>query len=107
MLIDTSKIEQLRVNFVAHFSTDNDVIEATNQIQSIIDSYPRESTVEIRQWLNEQQTSRLTAPLATIDTSKSIDDFQDYLTELESNLKRFEQNPKSDLKFQVKKTQLT
>ena len=101
MLIDTTHIDRLRVNFVAHFNTDNDVILASNEINAMIDSYPREMTSELRQWLGDQQTSRLTAPLATVDTSKSIDDFQDYLNTIEENLRQFEQNQNNEGKFQV------
>lgn len=101
MLIDTNQIDHLRVNFVAHFNTENDVIAASDQINSIIDNYPREMTNELRQWLNEQQTSRLTAPLATVDSSKSVDDFQDYLKELEENLQYLEENENNDVKFKV------
>jgi hypothetical protein len=101
MLIDTTHIDRLRVNFVAHFNTENDVITASNEINAMIDSYPREMTSELRQWLGEQQTSRLTAPLATVDTSKSIDDFQDYLNTIEENLRQFEQNQSNEGKFQV------
>ena len=101
MLIDTKQIDRLRVNFVAHFNTETDVIIATNEIDTIIDNYPRDETIELRQWLSDQQTSRLTAPLATVDTSKSIDDFHEYLSDLEKNLRDFEENPKNDIKFQV------
>ena len=102
MLIDTNQIDRLRVNFVAHFNTENDVIAASDQISSIIENYPREMTNELRQWLNEQQTSRTSAPLATVDSSKSIDDFQDYLKELEKNLQTLEENENNDLKFKVR-----
>lgn len=107
MLIDTTHIDRLRVNFVAHFNTDNDVIAASNEINAMIDSYPREMTSELRQWLGDQQTSRLTAPLATVDTSKSIDDFQDYLNTIEENLRQFEQNQSNEGKFQVSLARLT
>jgi hypothetical protein len=101
MLIDSAHIDRLRVNFVAHFNTDNDVIMASNRIATIIDNYPRDMTNDMRQWLTEQQTSRLTAPLATVDTSKSIDDFQEYLRDIEENLRQFEQNQSNELKLKV------
>ena len=101
MLIDTTHIDRLRVNFVAHFNTENDVITASNEINAMIDSYPREMTSQLRQWLSDQQTSRLTAPLATVDTSKSVDDFQEYLNTIEENLRQFEQNQSNEVKFQV------
>ncbi|CAF4923683.1 unnamed protein product, partial [Rotaria socialis] len=67
MLIDTTRIDQLRVNFVSHFSSENNTT-ATNEVIDIIDNYPKEMTSDIRQWLNEQQQqqTRITAPLATV-----------------------------------------
>lgn len=101
MLIDTTHIDRLRVKFVAHFDTDPDVIAASNEITDIMDNYPREMTSDLRQWLNDQQTNRLIAPLATIDTSKSIEDFQDYINDLEEHLRQLEKNPLNDVQVNV------
>jgi hypothetical protein len=101
MLIDTSHIDRLRVNFVAHFNTENNAIIAANEITTLIDNYPKEMTTQIRQWLNEQQKTRLTAPLATIDISKTIDDFEEYLKELEENILQYQQNEPNQIKFKV------
>src|SRR5690349_10497267 len=75
MLIDTIHIDHLRVNFISHFNTENNT---TNEIKNIIENYPKEMTNQIRQWLIEQEKNSLTAPLATVDASKSIDDFDEY-----------------------------
>jgi len=101
MLIDSSHIDRLRVNFVSHFNTENNAIIAANEITTLIDNYPKEMTTQIRQWLNEQQKTRLTAPLATIDTSKTIDDFEEYLKELEENILQYQQNQPNQIKFKV------
>ena len=101
MLIDTTHIDHLRVNFVSHFNTENKTILASNEINNLIDHYPKEMTSEIRQWLTEQQKNRITAPLATVDPSKSIDDFDDYLKELEENLQSYEQNENNEMKLKV------
>jgi len=101
MLIDTSHIDRLRVNFVAHFNTENNAIIAANEITTLIDNYPKEMTTQIRQWLNEQQKTRLTAPLATVDASKSIDDFDEYLKEIEENIISYKQNENNEIKLKV------
>jgi hypothetical protein len=97
MLIDTCHIDRLRVNFVAHFNTENNAITAANEITTLIDNYPREMTTQVRQWLNEQHKSRLT----TLDISKSIDTFEEYLKELEENMLQYEQNESNQIKFKV------
>ncbi|CAF4565132.1 unnamed protein product [Rotaria sp. Silwood1] len=99
MLIDTIRIDQLRVNFVSHFSIQNNTTTANNEIIDIIDNYPKEMTTEIRQWLNQQQITRITAPIATIDTSKSIDDFDEYLKQIEENIKSYKQNENNEAKL--------
>jgi hypothetical protein len=101
MLIDTTHIDHLRVNFISHFNTDNNTITATNEITEIIDNYPKEMTSQIRQWLNEQQKNRITAPLATVDASKSIDDFDEYLKELEENINSYEYNENNEIQLKV------
>jgi hypothetical protein len=101
MLIDTTQIDQLRVNFVSHFNTENNTITATNEITNLIDNYPKEMTSQIRQWLTEQQKTRITAPLATVDTSKSIDDFDEYLKEIEENISSYEHNENNEMKLKV------
>lgn len=95
MLIDTARIDQLSVNFVSHFDTEN------NEISNIIDNYPKAMTTQMRQWLTEQQNIRLTAPLATVDTSKSIDDFEEYIKEIEENLSSYERNENNETKLKV------
>ncbi|CAF3869665.1 unnamed protein product [Rotaria sp. Silwood2] len=99
MLIDTKRIDQLRVNFVSHFSIQNNTTIANNEIIDIIDNYPKEMTTEMRQWLNEQQKTRITAPIATIDTSKSIDDFDEYLKQIEENINSYKQNENNESKL--------
>ncbi|CAF3812396.1 unnamed protein product, partial [Rotaria magnacalcarata] len=98
MLIDTTRIDQLRVNFVSHFSSENHTT-AINEVIDIIDNYPKEMTTDIRQWLNEQQQTRITAPLATVDTSKSIDDFDEYLKQIEENISSYKQNETNESKL--------
>ncbi|CAM4900839.1 unnamed protein product [Rotaria socialis] len=102
MLIDTTRIDQLRVNFVSHFSSENNTTE-TNEVIDIIDNYPKEMTSDIRQWLNEQQQqqTRITAPLATVDTSKSIDDFDEYLKQIEENISSYKQNETNESKLKT------
>ncbi|CAF3539712.1 unnamed protein product [Rotaria sordida] len=99
MLIDTIRIDQLRVNFVSHFSTENNTTTANNEIIDIIDNYPKEMTTEIRQWLNEQQKIRITAPIATMDVSKSIDDFDEYLKQIEGNINSYKENENNESKL--------
>jgi hypothetical protein len=101
MLIDTKHIDHLRVNFIAHFNTENNPVAASNEITDIIDHYPKPMTSELRQWLNDQQKTRLTAPLATVDASKSIDDFDEYLKNIEENIISYEQNETNELKLKV------
>jgi hypothetical protein len=101
MLIDTSHIDRLRVNFVSHFNTENNAITASNEIETMIDNYPKAMTSQIRQWLNEQQQNRLTAPLATVDASKSIDDFNEYIKEIEGDIFQYEQNENNEMKLEV------
>jgi septation ring formation regulator EzrA len=101
MLIDTSHIDRLRVNFVAHFNTENNAILAANEISTLIDHYPQEMTSQVRQWLSEQQKTRLKAPLATSDISKTIDEFEEYLKELEENIQQYEQNEHNQAKLKV------
>ena len=102
MLIDTAHIDHLRVNFVSHFNTENNLVTASHEISEIIDQYPKAMTSQLRQWFNEQQKHRLTAPLATVDASKSIDDFNEYLREIEDNLREVEQNEHNELKLKVR-----
>ena len=104
MLIDTTEIDHLRVNFASNFNTENNTIIATNEINDIIDKYPKAMTTQIRQWLTEQQKNRVTAPLATVDTSKSIDDFDEYLKEVEENIRQYEQNEPNEIKLKVNKS---
>lgn len=101
MLIDTSHIDRLRVNFVAHFNTENNAITAANEITTLIDNYPREMTSQVRQWLNEQQKTRTTTVLASGDITKTITDFEDYLKELEGNILDYQQNESNPIKFKV------
>lgn len=102
MLIDTVHIDRLRVNFVSHFNTNNQTIGATNEITNLIDNYPKEMTSQLRQWVSEHQPSnRLTAPLATVDSSKSIDDFDEYLREMEENINTFDENEPNEIKLKV------
>ena len=101
MLIDTSHIDRLRVNFVAHFNTENNAILAANDISTLIDNYPKEMTSQVRQWLNEQQKTRLKAPLATSDMCKTIDEFDEYLKDLEENVLQYEQNEHNQAKLKV------
>jgi len=101
MLIDTSHIDRLRVNFVAHFNTENNVISATNEINTLIDNYPKEMTTQVRQWLNDQQITRLQEPSATGDTPKTIDNFEEYLKELEENILQYQQSEPNQIKIKV------
>ncbi|CAF1638565.1 unnamed protein product, partial [Adineta ricciae] len=99
MLIDTAHIDRLRVNFVAHFNTENNAILAANEITTLIENYPKEMTTHVRQWLTEQQKTRLTAPLAASDMSKIIEEFEEYLKNLEENLLLYEQNENNHTKL--------
>jgi hypothetical protein len=100
MLIDTSHIDHLRVNFVAHFNTENNARIAANEITTLVDNYPKEMTTQIRQWFNEQQKPRL--PTVTdVDPVKSLDDFEEYLKELEENFLQYQQNEPNKTKFKV------
>jgi hypothetical protein len=101
MLIDTSHIDRLRVNFVAHFNTENNAITAANDITTLIDNYPKEMTTQVRQWLTDQQKGRLTTPLATADISKNMDEFEEYLKELEENILQYQHNENNHMKLQV------
>jgi hypothetical protein len=101
MLIDTARIDRLRVNFVAHFQTDNNAIQAANEIYDLIDSYPKAMTSQIRHWFNEQQKHRSTAPLAMMDQWKNIDEFTKYIQELEDYVRQYQQNESHPLKFKV------
>ena len=101
MLIDTVHIDRLRVNFVSHFNTDNQTIGATNEITDLIENYPKEMTSQLRQWLTDQQKNRLTAPLATVDSSKSIDDFDEYLREIEEHINTYDENEPNEIKLKV------
>lgn len=101
MLIDTMHIDQLRVNFTSHFSTQNNPTEASNQIRNIVNNYPETMTNEIRQWLNDHEIHRITAPLATVDTSKSVDSFDDYVKELEESINLYKTHDHNDSKFKV------
>jgi len=101
MLIDTSHIDRLRVNFVAHFNTENNAIVASNEITTLIDNYPKEMTTQVRQWLNDQQRTHLQAPSATADSSKTIENFEEYLKELEENILQYEQNENHQTKLKV------
>jgi transcriptional regulatory protein LevR len=96
MLIDTSHIDHLRVNFVAHFNTENNVRTAANEITTLMEKYPREMTSQVRQWLNEQQKTRVNTSLTTVDASKTIDQFEEYLKELEENI-----NEPNQINFKV------
>lgn len=97
MLIDTSHIDHLRVNFVAHFNTENNARTAVNEINTLIDNYPREMTMQLRQWLNDQQKTHL----PTGDQTKKIEEFEEYLKELEENLLQYQQNEPNAMKFKV------
>ena len=97
MLIDTSHIDHLRVNFVAHFNTENNVRTAVNEINTLIENYPREMTMQLRQWLHDQQKVQLPSS----DLTKKIEDFEEYLKELEENLLQYQQNEPNSLKFKV------
>lgn len=101
MLIDTVHIDRLRVNFVSHFNIDNQTIGATNEITDLIENYPKEMTNQLRQWLTDQQKNRLTAPLATVDSSKSIDDFDEYLREMEEHINTYDENEPNEMKLKV------
>lgn len=92
MLIDTSQIDHLRVNFVAHFNTENNVRTAVNEITTLIENYPREMTTQLRQWLTNQSNNGLT---------KKTQDFEGYLNELEENLLQCQQNELNPMKFKV------
>ncbi|CAF1072993.1 unnamed protein product [Rotaria sordida] len=99
MLIDTSHIDHLRINFVTHFHTENNAITATNEIITLIDKYPKEMTSQIRQWLNEQQRNHIVVPLTNDDILKNIDDFEKYLNELEENFLQYQQNENNQMKL--------
>lgn len=92
MLIDTSQIDHLRVNFVAHFNTENNVRTAVNEITTLIENYPREMTTQLRQWLTNQSTN---------GSTKKTQDFEGYLKELEENLLHCQQNQSNPMKFKV------
>jgi hypothetical protein len=96
MLIDTSHIDHLRVNFVAHFNTENNIRIATNDINTLIKKYPREMTSQVRQWVNEQQKTPLNTSLGIVDVSKTIDHFEEYIKDLEENI-----NEPNQMKFKV------
>jgi hypothetical protein len=98
MLIDTSHIDRLRVNFVAHFNTENNVISATNEINTLIDNYPKEMTTQVRQWLKDQQRPR---SLTAAEISKYMDEFDEYLKELEENILQYQQNENNHIKLKV------
>ncbi|UJR26819.1 hypothetical protein I4U23_008132 [Adineta vaga] len=106
MLIDTEHIDQLRVNFVSHFNTENDIRTDNNELSNLINNYPKVMTTQIRQWLIDQEKNRLTAPLATVDTSKSIDDFDEYIKEIEENLNSYEQNENNETNLKLSLQQI-
>ncbi len=101
MLIDTLQIDHIRVNFVSHFNTQPIPTPPSNEILNIADNYPKEMTSQIRQWLHEQQKPRITAPLATVDTSKSVDDFDEYIKEIEENIISYDENENNEMKLKV------
>ncbi len=101
MLIDTLQIDHIRVNFVSHFNTQPIPTPTSNEILNIADNYPKEMTSQIRQWLHEQQKPRITAPLATVDTSKSVDDFDEYIKEIEENISSYDENENNEMKLKV------
>jgi len=101
MLIDTLQIDHIRVNFVSHFNTQPIPTPTSNEILNIADNYPKEMTSQIRQWLHEQQKPRITAPLATVDTSKSVDDFDEYIKEIEENIISYDENENNEMKLKV------
>ncbi|CAF3667024.1 unnamed protein product [Rotaria sp. Silwood1] len=94
MLIDTSRIDHLRINFVSHFHTENNALTASNEIITLINNYPIEMTSQIRQWLNEQQKNHPTTSLES-----NIDDFELYLKDLEENLLQYQQHDNSQMKL--------
>jgi transcriptional regulatory protein LevR len=53
-------------------------------------------TSQVRQWLNEQQKTRVNTSLTTVDASKTIDQFEEYLKELEENI-----NEPNQINFKV------
>ncbi|CAF0758599.1 unnamed protein product, partial [Didymodactylos carnosus] len=126
MLIDTDSIEKLRVNFVAHFSDNenyfddklipvNDKTEAhdaliekchqtlkkyehtqdkTNKIHTLIEWVEKKQEEEKLKSSNTNnpdlsentELENIKAPIATLDLSKSLDDFADYIQEIEANV---------------------
>ena len=78
MLIDTNRLERLRVNFISEFQTATNAENARTDVQTLIDSYPAEMTSEIRQRLPE-------APLSS--------PFREALLQLENAIRLFQQNP--------------
>lgn len=84
MLIDTSRVDHLRVNFVAHFQTDNNASNAIDEINDIIDHYPLEMTSHLRQWFNDQQKHR---------PAKCLDDGNAYVQDLEEQIRQYDANP--------------
>lgn len=103
MLIDTAHIDQLRVNFVSHFTSEGEAQREHDELMSIIDNYPKAMTTEVRQWAAESQPqkARLTAPLATVDTSKSTDDFEETVKQTEGNTTAYEQNESNGIELKV------
>lgn len=105
MLIDTGHIDHIRVNFISHFDTkpSKAEIEASKtELTTTINKYPLEMTSDIRQWLDDQETNHITAPLATVDSLKSIDDFEEYIKEIEENLNLCKINGKNENILKVK-----
>ena len=72
MLIDTHRLERLRVNFISQFQTETDAENARTDIEKLIESYPEEMTVELRQ---------------------RFPDFRQTLTQLENDIRHLQQNP--------------
>lgn len=96
MLIDTTHIDHLRVNFVSHFNTENNVITAVNEINTLIENYPSEMTSQLRQWLNEQKKSTI------INKETYMESFDAYLKELREAIEQYENNEANQNKFQVR-----
>lgn len=102
MLIDTAHIDHLRVNFVSHFNTENNVITATNEINTLIENYPSEMTSQLRQWLSEQKkTTTTTTPTILMNKETYIQIFEAYLKELRDAIEQYENNEANQNKFQV------
>ena len=78
MLIDTNRLDRLRVNFISEFQTATNAENARTDVETLIDSYPAEMTTEIRQWLPE-------APLSS--------PFREALLQLENDVRLYQQNP--------------